>query len=153
MRDVVFGNSVRLARNLVEPHRKSNSKVSFCLDGLHKHVYGLAFLRFRCTSHSTPVNSDSPTRSGCRGTIHVSIQAFEGALSANTDACLAVVSESLFFKLDQQARVKIEQVQMPFNRAHLGDGPVRRFLRAFVQKMDQPVTFTYFVMEGPRHPP
>ncbi|WP_158742984.1 hypothetical protein [Acidisphaera sp. L21] len=80
----------------------------------------------------------------------MSIGALEAALLANATASLAVVSEKLFYRLDQLDRVLIEQVKIPMSEVALGNGVVRRFFRGLVQTTQQPITFTYFVLAGER---
>jgi hypothetical protein len=80
----------------------------------------------------------------------VSIGAFEAALASNASAYLAVVSQRLFFRLDALGKVKLEQIHLPISEIALGDGLARRPFRGLVQKAQQPVTFTYFLLEGDR---
>jgi hypothetical protein len=78
----------------------------------------------------------------------VSIIALETAIYAQTNVCAAVVSERLFFKLDGHNRLKVEQRRVGLQSALLGDGPIRRFFRHLLQKTQEPITFTVFVLEG-----
>jgi hypothetical protein len=78
----------------------------------------------------------------------MSISTLDAAIDANANVCLAIVSEKLFFQLDRLFRLKLVQAQIVLTDSSMGDGRVRKFFRTVLQKTQQPVTFTYFLLEG-----
>jgi hypothetical protein len=76
----------------------------------------------------------------------MSVKDFELAFVGNPQVRYAIVSETLFFALDNLGKIYIRQIEKELPENPDRYGPVRKLLRSDMERSGKPLTLTYFVL-------
>jgi hypothetical protein len=78
----------------------------------------------------------------------MTVEAFEAALSSHSNARFAIVSETLFFLLDDQGKIECRTIEKGIPDKPGQIGPVRMLLREHVKKTDTALKLSFFVLKS-----
>lgn len=76
----------------------------------------------------------------------MSVTKFENAIAARPNTRIALVSERLFFLLDDQGKVEMREVSKALPSQPQNGGPILTKLRKFVGRTGEPLRLTTFVL-------